>query len=332
MTEYPNDKNNTHVKPEAALYREDGTLVGHVLYCAGTLANDVHQRCILLSPTAQACTELVFVTEFDRWLPVSLYSQEVGADLKTLLSKMFTLYDNDIAAKGRVVRPSRDTVASLGHQGWGVGDREHAKSFAQTVLDDGTVIELIHGEHPHSRQTNTVYARMPDGRVECFDGYRNPMSVEIREFNYMKRSSLTDNEVRKGVQWRIWQRRPDNVQRLLWTGFARTMDQGIRDAQVTLDQLAAPHESHYGTPHEDIVGSKVYYRSDLCVIDTLMTPEMNSAQGPSVLLRTLDGQPFTPPPWADEHYERGDILRVELFSPHICWHVKEGDKSDATLQ
>jgi len=41
---------------------------------------------------------------------------------------------------------------------WGVGAKASAKAFMQTKVGKETV-ELIHGEHPHSRSDNNIYAR-----------------------------------------------------------------------------------------------------------------------------------------------------------------------------
>ncbi len=41
---------------------------------------------------------------------------------------------------------------------WGVGDCADAKAF-DTAIVNGRSVDLIHGEHPHSRSDNTTYAR-----------------------------------------------------------------------------------------------------------------------------------------------------------------------------
>ena len=45
---------------------------------------------------------------------------------------------------------------------WGVGKEKDAKAF-DTVKMGGEELELIFGEHPHSRQDNTIYARGKSG-------------------------------------------------------------------------------------------------------------------------------------------------------------------------
>jgi len=85
---------------------------------------------------------------------------------------------------------------------WGVGDQANAKAFDKTWVGEDPEhaypVEIIHGQHPHSRSDNSFYARREDGTIDEFDGHRLLHDVQFREYNYLKTSSLSGNEIRKG--------------------------------------------------------------------------------------------------------------------------------------
>ena len=88
-------------------------------------------------------------------------------------------------------------------EGWGVGNKANDKAF-DTVQIGNQEVELIHGEHPHSRQDNNTYARWPGGGIEGFNGHRILTTIHIDEENYLKESYLSGNEVRKGAHATIY--------------------------------------------------------------------------------------------------------------------------------
>lgn len=79
---------------------------------------------------------------------------------------------------------------------WGVGNKTKEKAF-DTAQVGKQAVDLIFGEHPHSRRDNTTYARFPSGDIEGFDGHRICTKIEIEESNYLKTSGLSGNQVRK---------------------------------------------------------------------------------------------------------------------------------------
>lgn len=89
---------------------------------------------------------------------------------------------------------------------WGVGDRANSDAHSTTIVG-GHVVELIAGEHPHSRSDNSTYARYrgrgSGGRVVGFSGHSRRWALEIEEFNYLKESHLSGDEVRRGCRAKI---------------------------------------------------------------------------------------------------------------------------------
>lgn len=80
---------------------------------------------------------------------------------------------------------------------WGVGDKKDSPAF-RTILINNREIELIHGEYPHSRSDNNIYARFSDGSIKDFDGHQILTGIKFQDYNYLKESGLSGNEVRKG--------------------------------------------------------------------------------------------------------------------------------------
>ncbi len=57
---------------------------------------------------------------------------------------------------------------------WGFGNAKENKAFDTVKIGEETV-DLFFGEHPHSRQDNTIYARTKGGSIYEFDGHRLPI-------------------------------------------------------------------------------------------------------------------------------------------------------------
>lgn len=85
---------------------------------------------------------------------------------------------------------------------WGPGSKVNDKAFDTATVGTERV-ELFFGEHPHSRQDNSTYARASNGEVIGFSGHRWPVSIEVEEYNYLKSSGLSGDEIRRGCQARI---------------------------------------------------------------------------------------------------------------------------------
>src|ERR1051326_6599782 len=82
---------------------------------------------------------------------------------------------------------------------WGVGDQADSRAFDTTTVD-GRIVELIHGEHPHSRRDDNTYARDPiTGAIHEFDGHRRLIDIKIESSNYLKESDFSGDQIRKTV-------------------------------------------------------------------------------------------------------------------------------------
>lgn len=191
---------------------------------------------------------------------------------------------------------------------WGVGNKAQDKAFA-TAMVGKTEVELIFGEHPHSRQDNNIYARWPSGRIEGFDGHRVAWKIEIETSNYLKESELSGEEVRKGGSLRIWK---DGVQ--VADEFFREVPAALRKAERLLTEISE-HWPH-GEPSE-WVGRKVYYREIPAVIEYVILD-----QG-CVVVKAEQGV-FPPHPYEreDGRSEAEATAKVEIASPHIWWWRK----------
>lgn len=203
-------------------------------------------------------------------------------------------------------------------QGWGYGkgysirlDGDPHEPFDKVKVGEQWV-DLLHGEHPHSRQDNKTYARFPNGMIEGFNGHRLIHEITITESNYLKTSGLSGNEVRKSCVG-VVKINGHEVYRV-----------GRREAEPTLIAiLAALPRIHDDWPrYRDLIegklpGRKVYYRDHPGVIE--------SVYGDRVTIATEDGESF--PLCAHEkesmregeEVERRSVIVTTFNDPHIWW-------------
>lgn len=198
---------------------------------------------------------------------------------------------------------------------WGVGNKADAKAFA-TADVEGKEVELIHGEHPHSRRDSTTYARWPDGSVEGFAGHRVRRRIEIEESNYLKTSGLSGNEVRKACSCTIYFN-----DKPVYAFGAREAPAALLRARHIIGKLEDLPIHHWDKPEEEIVGRKVFYRDDPAVITDFFAD-----QGAIVL--KADGCSFRPPAWQQADEEEMAMraadgndqeIKDDILSPHIWW-------------
>lgn len=211
---------------------------------------------------------------------------------------------------------------------WGVGNAGDSRSFATTVVggiesrDGGVDVELIHGEHPHSRSDSSIYARFPCGRVYAFDGHRLLHEIRFRDYNYVKESHLSGDEVRKGGVCEIV------INGLTCSSFFyRDIEWALLSAR---ERLAKLHDHPIQIWDEDVrkslIGRKVYYREFPAVVTMLIEDQGCVILEPDHPDRTH----FPPCPWELEDAKDGDLVdmsendraKVELDSPHIWWWRK----------
>ena len=164
------------------------------------------------------------------------------------------------------------------------------------------------GDKPHSYSDNSVYAKNPSGSVTAFAGHRIPIKIEIEEYNYLKSSGISGDQIRKGCSVKVF---VGGVQIL--DDFARGYEQGYKKAERYIDDL----ELFWGWfPFniESMIGKLLYYREQPCRIKSFIV-----RQG-CMILETLDGLPFKKFVSDDEDDEQESDIKVKITSPSVWWN------------
>lgn len=194
---------------------------------------------------------------------------------------------------------------------WGVGKEANSKAFNTTAVG-GEQVHLIHGEHPHSRQDNNTYARFQDGSIEGFSGHWILTEVSFEDFNYLKTSSLTGNEVRKGGTCKI---RLNQIP--VYEFFYREISEALLKARDIVNELKE-HPLILWNPESKsaAVGRKVYWDNQPAKIVRLI-------QNGSVILEPdyPDGSDFRPITYmidSNEEFEDRNI-KDSVLSSKIYW-------------
>lgn len=202
---------------------------------------------------------------------------------------------------------------------WGVGSAADSQAIGKATVGDLSV-ELIWGEHPHSRNDNKMYARFPDGSIEAFSGHRVQVRVEVETSNYMKTSYLSGDEVRRACVARIF-----FDGRQVYEIGGRDPERLLRQAADTLERL----REHAMWPFDDetlrrFEGRPVFYERTPAFVRRLLLD-----QG-AVLLEVAPGHKFPPPVWkepADPSDENSTSVKDDIFSPRIWW-FRSGDEAE----
>ena len=190
---------------------------------------------------------------------------------------------------------------------FGVGNAADSKAFGTAQIGKQTA-ELILGEHPHSRSDNNVYARYPGGRIEEFDGHLILTRVEIEEYNYLKQSGLSGDEVRKGGTCRIFFNGKQ-----VYEFFFREVERAFHRAASVVDALKESPSSMWES--EKLLGRKIYYRDHPAIITSVIAEQ-------GCIIVEPDGCVFSTPPWAlQDGYPAGNSqsVKTEVISPDIWW-------------
>lgn len=196
----------------------------------------------------------------------------------------------------------------MAEQKWGVGNRKDEKAF-DTVKVGNHDYELIFGEHPHQTQDNTIYARKGNF-ITGFDGHRKPIKIEIEEFNYLKESELSGDQIRKGGSVKVFL---NDVQ--IYDDFCRNYEMGYRKAsQFILDMEM--NWDWFPNKVEQKIGKIVGYYEQLMVIKRVIIDQA------CLVLETLDGKPMKRRLWQEDDDELESTAKVEITSPHIWWYPK----------
>lgn len=199
---------------------------------------------------------------------------------------------------------------------WGVGKEKDSKAFDTTIVGEREV-ELIHGEFPHSRRDNTTYARWSDGRVEGFDGHRLLHEIRFKDYNYLKTSELSGNQVRKGGQCDIL---INGV--VVESFFYRDVQWAMSEAQHKLRNIHDfPVRLWDKRDRENLIGRKVYYREMPAIITRCIEDQA------CVIIEPDGNDKFPMAPFEIEDAKEGGTIYDEyetsikesIYSPHIWW-------------
>lgn len=200
---------------------------------------------------------------------------------------------------------------------FGVGSGANSKAFA-TVQVEGKTVELIHGEHPHSYSNNTTYARFPSGTIYDFDGHRVLTRIEIEEYNYIKESEMSGDEIRQGGSVKVFLNGKQ-----VGGEFIRSWQSGIEIAKA-LHSKIMDHPAWLWEPDVEkrIEGRKVYYKNTPAVLRHYMPDQA------CVMIDVVPGMQFPLPPHVIDDMDGEEIasdydrqsIKDSIFSPHIWWY------------
>lgn len=200
-------------------------------------------------------------------------------------------------------------------QGWGVGKKTNEKAFATTYVGKEKV-DLIFGEHPHSRQDDNVYARWESGRIEGFRGHSLLHEITFKDYNYLKESHYSGDQVRKGGECSI---RINGT--VVETFFYRDVEDALLRAIRRLSEIHEfPVRLWDEKERASLVGRKIYYRDQPAVITRFFED-----QASIMICPDPKTTPFAPAPYEIEDQKKGDTVEFEseikdtIYSKHIWW-------------
>lgn len=206
------------------------------------------------------------------------------------------------------------------HYRWGVGRDAGSKAFDTIKLGDSE-FDLIFGEYPHSRQDNNTYARnkkYPEDITE-FNGHRLPFKIEINEYNYLKDSSLSGSEIRKGCAGKLFL----DSQQIFECG-GRTYEGAFRAIEHFIGEMEEMW-SWFPKNIDKEIGRLVKYEGQMFKINSFIVSQA------CMILETADGKPRKPFASESEEFEEGDFeqetsIKVEITSDHIWWYPTDKEK------
>lgn len=190
---------------------------------------------------------------------------------------------------------------------WGVGNAADSKAWGTARVGD-TVVELIHGEHPHSRRDDTTYARFPDGSIDAFSGHRVQVRVEVETSNYLKTSYLSGDEVRRSCSARVF-----FDDRLVYSFGGRDPEPLLHRAAELIPRLFE-HPSNLAEGVERLEGRPIFYRETPAVIRRYL-PDQGA-----LVVEPAEGHRFPRSCWQEDDDEDGATFdKPDLFSDHVWW-------------
>ena len=248
----------------------------------------------------------------------------IGELKEILMTKVSKQQGSEIMDEYYGKKPNTETVPEKvkeeekpQHYRWGAGNEKNSKPF-DTVKIGGSEFELIYGEYPHSRKDNTTYARNKNNPEDIydFDGHRIPFKIEIEESNYIKRSGLSGDEVRKSCSGKLFL---DGKQ--IFECGGRTYERAFKNIEQFIDSMEQEW-SWYPNNLNEKIGKIIKYEGQLFKIQSFILSQA------CMILVTPDEKPRKPFPSEAEDvenddFERENSIKVEINSPHIWWYPTE---------
>lgn len=252
----------------------------------------------------------------------------IVSELKTILTEKVSK-EQGLAIMdeyyGRETRPNQEESKEKEpqkpqHYNWGVGKEANSKAW-RDVKVRGEDYELIHGEFPHSRQDNNTYARSKENPQEIyeFDGHRLPFKIEIEESNYIKRSDLSGDEIRKACKGKLFL---NGVQ--IYECGGRTYEYTFKNIDRFIGSMEEQW-SWFPNNLDEYLGKLIKYQGQIFRIKSFVVSQA------CMILETPDGKERKPFPSEVEDFENNDFdgmdtLKVEINSENIWWWLTEKER------
>jgi hypothetical protein len=198
---------------------------------------------------------------------------------------------------------------------WGVGNRAEEKAFDKVKLQSGDELELIFGEHPHSRRDKNIYARRPDNPKDItgFDGHRRPVKIVVEEYNYLKSSEMSGDEIRKGGNVKVY---INDV--LCLEEFCRNYERGYKIANNFIEQIFDGFSVNFPDGCDEWVGKTISYREQPFIIESFIVSQA------CMILKTPDGKTRKKFTWEDydDLDDEPTTVKVSILDDAITWYPK----------
>jgi hypothetical protein len=201
---------------------------------------------------------------------------------------------------------------------------ENKKPFAKVKVGNYEY-DLYMLDNHHSIRTYRDYIKLNDEFVP-FSGHRNPLKIAIKEYNYLKESELSGDEIRKGCIVEIHAEGQKIAE-----SFTRNYEYGIIEAQKMIERLK-DIPNWFNEEREKLIGRKIYYEKTPAIITTI---DVEQCEAIIVTDNSIDSNlKFDLPVYmidsSDEEKEEwlrdhGDQLKIELTSDKIWWWRKSGE-------
>lgn len=148
-------------------------------------------------------------------------------------------------------------------QKWGIGNKKDGKPFDSVKIGD-EIVPMIYGEFPHTRQDNHIYIK-EGSEYTGFSGHRMPFKIEIEEYNYIKRSGLSGDEVRKGCKAKLFVK-----DILIMNEFHRDYQRAFKMIDRFIDDME--NDWWIIKPEEvsEKIGTKVRYKGNLYIVEGII--------------------------------------------------------------